>query len=164
MSNPEAYRNLAAQQAELVAALSGAGPPAAGFDPERLEASAASLLTKRIRSAARAWPVLADSLGAEFDGKFRTFAAANPLPRDGSPFVDGFHFARDLSARGELPDEARLELLAMELSHVPSSGGLRPRRGPAFRVARMGRPARLVLACRLPLVGVRWLVVPLGLR
>jgi hypothetical protein len=47
---------LAAEQAALVRALVDGGPVPAGFDPDRVRATAAALARKRAHEVARAWP------------------------------------------------------------------------------------------------------------
>jgi hypothetical protein len=143
-------------QAALVGALAGAAPPPEGFDTSRLEAATGSLLGKRRRAAARAWPNLAAGLGDRFLERFGVFAAETALPSWGGPLADGFAFARWLKARRELPEAARLELLGVELRYRARVDGLVPRRGPIFRVALLRRPARCVLALRWPGLGECW--------
>jgi hypothetical protein len=154
VSLAENRRRLAAEQGRLLRALAGEGPAPAGFDPSRLRASAAALRRKRARAAARAWPGLARALGEEFETRFTDFAARTPLPREGGPLADGRAFAAELAARGELPDEGRLEALAVDLHHRKTAGGLRPRRGFAFKAARLRAARRLLLGVRLPWLGV----------
>src|SRR5262249_26347924 len=135
-----------------------------GFDPVRLRATGEALQRKRARAAARAWPVLARSLGAEFDSLFTEFAAETPLPRTGGPLADGRAFARYLAARDQVPDEGKLEALAVDLHHVSTPDGLRPRRGSALKAARTGGGHRLAYAIRLPGIGEWWGSLPLFWR
>lgn len=160
MSGADPRAELAARQAELVAALAGSGPVPEGFDAARLEAAAAALVSKRRQALARAWPVLARSLGAEFETEFAQFAAATPLPRDGSPFADGWAFARRLLAAGRLADEARLELLTVQLHWRCKGTELARRRGLVLRLARLRQTPRLVVALCLPWLGVYRLSLP----
>jgi len=164
MPPADARAGLAARQAELLRALLGETPAPAGFDADRVRATAGVLARKRARAAARAWPALAAALGYRFERLFAAFADANPLPAEGAPLADGRAFARCLAAAGELPDEGRLEALAVDLHYRTTPGGLRPRRGSACKLALLRRPRRLVVALRLPWLGERWLTVPLGLR
>jgi hypothetical protein len=159
---PEGRRRLAAAQADLVRALTGAGPPPPGFAAERLRAAAAALHRKRLRSAARAWPQLARALGGDFKQRFLAFAARVPLPELGGPLADGYQFARELLARSELPAAALAEFVAADLYHTAGPRGLRPRRGPAVRLRLLRGPRRLLLAGRCPGLGAGWLLVPLG--
>ena len=147
---------LARMQAALVGALAGAAAPPEGFDASRLEAAARSLIGKRRRAAARAWPNLAAGLGDRFLERFGVFAAETGLPSWGGPLADGFAFAHWLKARRELPEAARLELLGVELRYCAQVDGFVPRRGPSFRVALLGRPRRCVLALRWPGLGEFW--------
>jgi hypothetical protein len=152
---------LAAAQAELVAALvaGGAAPP--GFDHGHLAAAAAALVAKRARAAARAWPDLATALGDRFAARFAAFAARTPQPRHGGPLADGRAFARWLAEAGALPEAGRLQLLAVDLRYAASADGLRPRRAPRVKAALLRRPCRLVLGVWLPWLGARWLTIPL---
>jgi hypothetical protein len=164
MDSADARAKLAAQQAELMRAFIGEGGPPDGFDPARVQATADSLVRKRMQSAARAWPALAGSIGERFAERFAAFAATAPLPRHGGPLADGRAFARFLAHTGDLPDAGRLEALAVDLRHVSRPDGLVPRAGPVVRVALLRQPRRLVVAVRLPWLGERWLIVPLGGR
>jgi hypothetical protein len=158
MPSSDARARLAAEQARLVRALAGDGEPPDGFDAGRLRAAAAALAHKRARAAARAWPALARALGEGFEARFADFAARTPLPEKGGPLADGRAFAAELAARGELPDEGRLEALAVDLRHRRTAAGLRPRRGAVLKVAWLRGARRLVLGVRLPWLGVRWLL------
>jgi hypothetical protein len=164
MSPAEARQALAAQQAELVQALIGRGPPPAGFDPARLQASALALAKKRRTEAAHTWPALAQALGERFVDCFTAYAAATPYPQHGGPLADGRALVRYLAQRDELPDEGRLEALRVDLHHVPCAGGLVPRRGVVLKAAWLRRARRLVLAVRLPWLGAWWWSLPLGRR
>ncbi len=141
----------------LVAALVGDGPVPAGFAPARVKAMAVALAAKRARGVAKAWPALARELGDRFGESFATYARAAELPRDGGPLADGRGFARWLQASGALPRAGRIEALAIDLRYRATPRGLRRRRGPAMKVAWIGKPSRLVLALRLPWVGEYWL-------
>jgi hypothetical protein len=161
MSSPEARARLAEAQARLMQALSGGAAPA-DFDAERIRATAQALANKRARAAARAWPALAGALGDDFDRRFAEYAAEHSLPAEGGPLADGRGFAAHLAARGELPDEGRLEAFGVDLRYRRSADGLRPRRGAVFKAAWLRGRRRLVLGVRLPWLGVRWLSLPLG--
>jgi hypothetical protein len=153
-----ARSSLAAAQAELIQALAAQSAAPEGFDAARFQVAARALVSKRSRAAARAWPRLAGTLGEQWRERFRAFARTCPLPCEGGPLADGYAFARFLLRAGKLPDEGRLEALAVELRYRRcAAGGLRPRRGIAARVCVLGRPRRLILALRLPFLGERWL-------
>jgi hypothetical protein len=75
---------LDAEQAALVRALVDGGPVPAGFDPDRVAATATALARKRAGEVARAWPVLAAELGDDFTARFRAAPAPGgdrPRPR-----------------------------------------------------------------------------------
>lgn len=84
--------DLAARQAALVAALVAGGEPPAGFDLTLVSAARRALLVKRSGEVARAWPLLAASLGADWPERFIEWAASRP-PR--GPQRDGRDFARE---------------------------------------------------------------------
>jgi hypothetical protein len=147
---------LAARQAELVSALTGAGPAPASFDADRVAAAAEALGRKRARAAARAWPTLAAALGDRFAELFADYARTAPLPRRGGPLADGRAFVRRLTAASRLPDEARLQVLAVDLEYAGSADGLVPRRGPAIQAAWLRGSRRLILGVRLPWLGIYW--------
>jgi hypothetical protein len=144
-------------QAELIQGACRRSAAPEGFDAARFQGGGPCACLKSSRAAARAWPGLAGALGDEWREQFRAFAENIPLPRDGGPLADGYAFARFLQRAGKLPDEGRLEALAVELRYRRCAGGLRPRRGIAVRVCLLGRPRRLILALRLPFLGERWL-------
>jgi hypothetical protein len=155
---------LAAEQADLVRVLTGTDPAPPGFDPDRLQAAAASLARKRLQAVKRAWPVLSNALGESLASLFAAYAAGHPLPEHGGPLADGWAFARTLAREGQLPEAARLELLAVELRHTACADGLIPRRGLAIRTILLRRPYRWVLAIRLPRRREYWLTLPLSMN
>ena len=117
---------LAAEQAALVRALVDGGPVPAGFDPDRVQATAAALARKRAREVARAWPALAAELGDDFTARFLADAARRPPPARGGALADGLAFAGAL-ARTAAPVRQR-----------PGRGACWPR--PASPPARPGWP------------------------
>src|SRR5262245_2073419 len=155
---------LGQMQAALMGALAGAATPPAGFDPIRLQAAARSLAAKRRRAVARAWPNLTAALGDRFGERFAAFAAQTPLPRWGGALADGRAFARWLLARQELPEAARLELLAVDLRYRARADGLVPRRGPSLQIALLRQPRRLVVALRWPGLREYWRTLRVGMR
>jgi hypothetical protein len=159
MSGDEGRERLAEQQAALVRALTASGEAPAGFDAERLRLAATSLANKRRQEVARAWPALVRCLGERFRERFDAFAEKTPLPSEGGPLADGRAFARAL-AREVWTDEARLEVLAVDLRQARCAGGLRPRRGVAVKVAWLRERRRLVVGVRAPGVGIRTLALP----
>jgi hypothetical protein len=163
MPSVETRQRLANRQAALVKALTGGLAPPADFDAGRVEVAAQALARKRCRGVVKAWPTLTRALGEDFEVRFAAFAAANQWPEDGGPLADGRAFARFLASTGrESLEEARLEVMAVDLSFRSTLRGLAPRRGFALRVALLRRAARLVLGIRVPWFGMRWL--SLGLR
>jgi hypothetical protein len=159
--NVDAARlSLAAAQADLLRALTAQSAAPQRFDTARLGVAARALVSKRSRAAARAWPSLAGALGEQWREQFHAFSQTCPLPREGGPVADGYAFARFLQHAGKLPEEALLEVLAVELRYRRVPGGLRSRRGVAARAYLAGRRHRLGLAIRLPFFGERWLSLP----
>jgi hypothetical protein len=145
---------LAAEQAALVRALVDGGPVPGGFDPERVRATSAALARKRAREVARAWPGLAAELGPDFTQLFLGGAARRPPPARGGALADGLAFADALAWQGRLPPTARVERLLARARLSTRRVRL------AATVA--GLPRRLVVTVRAPLLGERWLSVPLG--
>jgi hypothetical protein len=84
--------DLAARQAALVAALVAGGELPAGFDLTLVAAARRALLVKRAGEVAKAWPLLAASLGADWPECFIEWAESRP-PR--GPRRDGRDFARE---------------------------------------------------------------------
>lgn len=99
--------DLAASQSALVAALVAGGPLPPGFDPVRIDATRLALLRKRAGEAAKAWPLLAASLG---DGWAPTFTRHRDGHEPVGALRDGWDVARALRARGELGGGAAREL------------------------------------------------------
>lgn len=131
---------LAARQAALVAALVAGAQPPAGFDPEVLAVTRRALLGKRAGEAAKAWPLLAAGLGAQWYPRFTSWA--DGCPPAGS-VRDGWDLARELAAAGELPDLGAQELVEREL-HWRYTGHTAPRRHrpPRCVGSRMGAGSR----------------------
>jgi pimeloyl-ACP methyl ester carboxylesterase len=123
-----AAADLAARQAELVAALVASGPLPSGFDPDRLAVARRALLRKRAGEAAAVWPLLAASLGQAWPDAFAASVAGRASL---GALRDGWDLARELSRRGELGDTAAVELAEREVSLRHHDG--RPRRLPAIR-------------------------------
>ncbi|MEY2515570.1 MAG: hypothetical protein QOJ89_2928 [bacterium] len=150
-----------ARQARLLRALQrGDGFPE-GFDPDKAGAAGRSLRRKRAHAVAGAWPALALALGDEFDARFDAFARATPPPAFGFGYTDGLAFARTLAA-GELTGDARVELLLARAAIAGRDGAWRARRGVFAGAMAVGDPARVLIVLRLPVIGRRLLVVPLG--
>ncbi|GAA4577632.1 hypothetical protein GCM10023176_51520 [Micromonospora coerulea] len=140
--------DLAARQAELVAALVAGGPLPAGFAPAPVDAARRALLRKRGGDVARHWPLLAAGLGAAWPATFGGWAAGRPT--NGS-LRDGWDLARELRDRGVLPALGAEELAVREAAarydgHRPP----RPRRLPA--VGRAGGAVAVQLAGRVRLL------------
>jgi len=124
--------DLAARQAELVAALVAGSPDPAGFDPERLAVARRALVRKRAGEVAAVWPVLAASLGSDWPATFADFAA-NRTPS--GALRDGWDLARELHRQRRLGDTAAVELAELEVTLRYRDG--RRRRLPSAR--RCGR-------------------------
>ncbi len=142
---------LAARQAELVAALVADGPLPSGFDPARVDAAATALLRKRAGEVGEAWPLLAAALGPRWKAQFVAWARGRV--RTGS-FADGFAFARELSAAGTLPALAQDELAEREaLWAYDGVGAPVPRRWPSVRRTSHGAVLQVggrLIGLRLP--------------
>jgi hypothetical protein len=139
-------------QAQLVRALMDQGEPPDGFDAARLAMAACSLINKRLRESARAWPALARCLGERYAERFRESARVTPPPAEGGPLADGRAFLQTIPIT-ELDEEARREGLLVDLHWRTTRGGLKRRRGCVVKWARLG--GRLVVGVRLPGGGVR---------
>jgi hypothetical protein len=128
---------LARQQEALAAALvaGAAAPP--GFDVRLLDAARNALLNKRAGEVSHAWPELAAALGPQWRVRFKDWARAR-APR--GSLRDGFDFARDLAAAGDLPERAAVELAAREGHwHYDGTNPPRPRRIPPLLRHWIGR-------------------------
>jgi len=151
-----------ARQAELLRALlRGNGFPD-DFDAAKAHAAGRSLRRKRARGVAGSWPALALALGDEFDARFDAFARTTPPPSYGFGYSDGLAFARTLPA-GELTEHARVELLLARAAIAGREGRtLRARRGPFAGAIALSEPRRILIVMRVPGLGRRGLVIPLG--
>jgi hypothetical protein len=122
---------LAERQAALVAALVAGGPVPAGFDPARLAATRRALLRKRAGEAARAWPLLAASLGADWTRRFAAYADGR---EPAGALRDGWDLARTLRGQGELAGGAVAELAEREAAlRYDGASAPRPRRWAGLR-------------------------------
>lgn len=137
---------LADRQAALLAALAGEGAVPAGFDVSRVSAAAEALAFKRARAVVQAWPSLRTMLGGQFRDRFAAYAATTPLPAEGGPLADGRRFARMLACERTLSDETRLQVLSVDVNWREIGAGLRPRRWPVVRIARLRERAVVVIA------------------
>jgi hypothetical protein len=137
-ARPDPTADLAARQAELVAALVAGGPDPAGFDANRLAVARRALLRKRAGEVAVVWPVLAASVGTAWPATFAAFAA------DRAPagaLRDGWDLARELHGQRRLRDAATVELAEREVT-------LRHRDGRRRRLPRARRCNRgIVVQC-----------------
>jgi hypothetical protein len=123
--------DLAQRQAELVDALVAGGPVPSGFDPDRIEATRRALLRKRAGEAAKAWPVLAASLGEHWVSVFSAHRSGT-APLGG--LRDGWELARTLCENGTLSGSASCELDAREtVLRFDGVGPPMARRFPAAR-------------------------------
>jgi hypothetical protein len=114
-----------------VAALVAGEAPPAGFDADRLAVARRALLRKRAGEVARAWPVLAGTLGAAWGDRFAAWAAGR-APR--GSLRDGWDLARELAAGPGLPAPAAEELAEREAAwRYDGRGEPRRRRLPAAR-------------------------------
>jgi hypothetical protein len=77
MTQPQRDR-LAEAQAELLRAVLAAGPPPAGFDPDRLRVEANALRSKRRRITAMLEPEACADVGDGFVRLFDEYASAHP--------------------------------------------------------------------------------------
>lgn len=144
---PVAGGDLAARQAELVAALVAGGALPAGFAPAPVEAARRALLRKRAGDVARHWPLLAAGLGDAWPATFAGWAAGRPT--NGS-LRDGWDLARELRDRGTLPPLGAEELAAREAaSRYDGRTAPRPRRLPAVATAGGAVAAQLAGRVRL---------------
>jgi hypothetical protein len=158
----EARVRLAHEQAQLVQALDGSAAAPAGFDTKRLGLAARCLIRKRADAVARVWPLLPATLGsASFHRAFAAFAVDTPLAAEGGALAEGRALVAWCAGKIKLPDELRLQAFLTDLTHRRYAVGLRRRRGIALRAAWLCESRRLALGVRLPLVGVRWLSLPL---
>ena len=157
----DARKKLATAQLELVLALVGRERATAEFDSARIQAAANALLLKRARSVAHAWPQLARSLGAAFDERFAQYGQSHPIEQQDSPLADGRSFVRWLRRAGSLADEALIETIRFDLCYRVRSEKVIARRAFSFGAGLLKQPLRFVVAFRLPLLGERWLNIPL---
>lgn len=127
---PDARAELAARQAELVAALVAGGTVPAGFDADDLGVARRALLRKRSGEVRRVWPLLAGSC-PDFAATFVQWADGR-VPA--GALRDGWDLARELATAGTLPPPAAAELAAREATaRYDGESAPRRRRLPAVR-------------------------------
>lgn len=158
----ESRANLQAAQAALMRSLVGQEAAPEGFDRSRIEVAAKSLAIKRAQSVRSAWPALSRYLGESFLDRFSEYARDFALPCEGGPLADGRAFVRRLSRKEVLPDEVKLETLAVDLRFRETSDGLAPRGSFSMKCVLLSKPFRLILALRAPLIKERWFKLRLG--
>jgi hypothetical protein len=148
--------NLAARQAELVAALTAGGPVPPGFDARLVEVARVALLRKRAGGVARHWPQLAAM--PHWQAEFAQWAANRPTR---GSLRDGWDLARDLAGRGVLPAAAAEELAAREATWR-YDGRTDPRRRRAPAVRRAGTVVVVQFAGRVRVLsrGTAWRTAP----
>ena len=147
----DARDRLRARQGSLVRALVAAAPLPSGFHGAWAAATSGSLLRKRARGVARAWPKLARALGPGFPALFAAYAATSHPAREGYYAADGARFAEWLRASRKLPDEGRVELALWRTSKAPI----------AFDAAVLTAPPGLLFAWRFgPWSGARKVPLP----
>ena len=151
-----ARAKLAKAQLALVQTLTRRIRSPGDFDAARLQAAADALIQKRTRSVSRAWPSLRRALGRRFLDQFTEFAATATMPSHGGPLADGRAFVRHLDDRGELPEEVRMEALAVDLRFAAIHDGLIPRHLPTVRIGWFPRRVGLVVAVHVPWLGEYW--------
>jgi len=147
---------LSQDQRDLIEALLGKGPVPGGFTGAELLPARESLLLKRRRGVAKAWPALAASLGVRFGPAFAAYATQHPGTPNGGSAADGWGFAKHLEAERVLKGAARLELAAFELAHRVGPRGLSHRRFAVKVVARPGR-GYAGIGVHIRGLGTRWL-------
>jgi hypothetical protein len=108
-------RQLASDQARLIAALVAHAPVPPGFDARRVRLSGRSLIQKRMRAVERIWPELARVSGDEFTSIFAEYARQNAA-RGGGARDDAVGYARELAGRKLLPVRLRVRLCIIRLT------------------------------------------------
>ena len=138
--------DLAARQAELVAALTAGGPVPPGFDARLVEVARVALLRKRAAAVARHWPALAAD--PRWPANFAAWATSRPTR---GSLRDGWDLARHRAADRTLPGAAAEELAAREAAwRYDGRTAPRLRRTPALR--RVGGAIALQIAGRIRLL------------
>lgn len=138
-------QDLAARQADLVAALTAGAPVPPGFDGRLVGAARAALLRKRSAEVAHHWPVLAAQLGAGWTRSFAAWAATRPTR---GSLRDGWDLARHLATAGTLPAAADEELARREATWR-YDGRTAPRRRRWLTVRRVGGTVAVQVAGRV---------------
>ncbi|HEY7115025.1 MAG TPA: hypothetical protein VH475_00475 [Tepidisphaeraceae bacterium] len=142
---------LADRQRQLLESLTTDQPAPPEFDPRRIELARRSLLAKRARGVAKAWPSVAADLAGRFDELVERYARSHELPQARTGDDDGLRFARWLCREGLLSDDGRIQLLVR-----------RAARGWPLRMTRLPGSHRLAIALRLPARGIRWFSIRFG--
>ena len=103
---------LGQQQKALLDALTRQLDTPGGFERDEIETASAALAKKRLRTAQKSWPALADVLGERFEPLFERYAQSTPLT-DADPLADARRFLRFVLRQGNLSRELRLALLPL---------------------------------------------------
>jgi hypothetical protein len=129
---------IARQQRELLTSLRGGIAPKE-FDAQQIRRCSRSLIRKRAREAAEAWPAHAAWLGPRFGPLFETFASMHAPCAEGGPLADGYQFIEHASGKfASARRDVRFEWFMVQLRWYRTTEGLRPRTGLSVRIAQMG--------------------------
>ena len=142
--------------------LVGRAAAPSGFDPSRVAVAAKTLAVKRAQSVRTLWPALAHHLGESFSDRFAEYVREFALPAEGGPLADGRAFVRALSRTEILPDEVKLETLAVDLRFRETPDGLTPRGRFSLKLRVLRHPLRLIVALRASFIKERWLRLRVG--
>lgn len=154
--------SLREQQAALLAALVADGPVPAGWDTERVRATALALARKRAQSIGRSWPALRELLSEDFEARCAAYARTQPLPQHAGSLADGRLFVRWLEEQGTaLSDAVRRQALAVDQRFFTHHPGWPARRWPSLRLCWLPQAQRWLVALHVPgwrahQVQVRW--------
>ncbi|MEJ7894848.1 MAG: hypothetical protein WKF94_19610 [Solirubrobacteraceae bacterium] len=156
-------RGYGERQAQLLSALvAGRGFPD-GFAADKATDASRSLRRKRGRAVAKAWPALALALRPRFDERFDAFARGAAAPASGGALADGLAFAWTLD-RGDVDDDARVEVLFARARLVRRAGVPLRRRSPFVGAIALHEPRRLLVVVRFAPGGLRSFVLRTGRR
>jgi hypothetical protein len=136
--SPDPRDELARQQQALVAALTANAQAPPDFDSTQVATAAAALAKKRMHTAAKGWPALADAMGEQFEPLFQAYASRHVLPVAGH-IADARHFLTHVLRQGNLDDETMSRLLPLRCTRACPVRFRTTRDGVVVIAVRLGR-------------------------
>jgi hypothetical protein len=156
MPNPTELAQLAARQAELVAALVADQVCPTGFDPAQIAAQQASLLRKRWQFLCKNWPGFLELWPTVIPDEFQKYAQTTSLTEHGGGLYDGQQFAHCLAQQQLLSRAICEQLLQLQLFSVLTPVGYQSRRLWLWRTVTIALPFQHLRAIWIRGLGISY--------